>query len=1138
MVKIETLQDNAVLQEEAAIYSAAEAGPQSLGLQELLGPEYNYLEPGKWDREETRVKMGTDENMVVNPYKIEQLSPEEREKVDYWNLKEGSLTLIQVQTMIQILDDNSEAFAKDEYDLGRFPLWEHHLDTGDSKPVKVRCRPMSEVMKNNLRPIIDNLLKTDQIRPSRSPWASGIVMVPKKNNTWRMCVDYRGVNKVAACSQFPLPRINDIFASLRGARYFTAIDLAKGFHQLKLDEATMIKLAFITPIGLFQPTTVPMGLHTSPAWFQEDMDYIFGDQRHRVLVYIDDIIVFTRTFEEHQEALIMVFSRLIEYNMKASRTKCEFARTELTYLGHVVNSLGISTDPKKIEAVKNMPEPTCILELESFLGKAGYYQRFIDDYANIVVPLNALKKKNAQFRFTDVEREAFNKIKAALISAPLLSYPDFDRPFCISTDASGYGLGAVLFQQYGEDGSEEKPVAYASRTLKPAELRYSATEREALGVWWACDHFIDYIDLTPVTVYTDHKALVALSYKDLNNRRLRLIAHKLSEFRVTIKYRPGRYNTNADTLSRYPIAPLKGHKSRLTQTNESSTNNFDPEANLEFSSTGRVQLEPKVPKPKSNKKTLEKTMAIHALQLRKLESTRAVDKIMKNIVFFQNKIPLFRALRYYVENGKWPEDQHLPGHISGILDEFYIDPNNGALCKIAPSNKAELLCTPSELRATVLHDAHNVPVAAHMGIAKTLARVKEGHWWPGMLPDITWYINNCDMCTAHKTTARIHREKMGNRPPPTRPWERVHIDIWTPGGPASEDMICVLGVIDAFSKYLILLPMADHRTETIAETLTTGVFLKYGTPEELVSDNEPSFRSELQAEFLKTFGITRKLITPNRPPANGQIERVFRTIRPMLAIVTSRAPRRWARNLRPVEYAMNTAYIPSLRSSAFYLMFGRHPLPGPDRWSVLVFNDNRERIARWKRALVFARQALKDEQDRVKEYFDRTKANPQPTYQEGDHVLAKTLRIPNGAIPKLYPKYIGPYLVTKMEGPVATVFPVNVTLPASRILQRPFKMHIDRLRPCKDIHFNVFTWRELISPFIDPALIDPHLEAEAETDEEGDENTLSKNNEPIVAARLDDIPELEEPEGDDNNITENHTKFTAGQLEVESPEDQ
>ena len=311
-----------------------------------------------------------------------------------------------------------------------------------------------------------------------------------------------------------------------------------------------------------------MGLATAPGAFQETMSAVLsGLNWIHAMVYVDDILIFTPIFDQHLEVLDDVFQRLIRADLKVKLNKCEFSRTELKYLGHILDSAGIRPDPAKISAVEAFPPPTTLKEVETFLGKAGYYCRFIKDFSKVAHPLFHLKKKTVPFSFGEAELNSFLALKKALCEAPVLRHPDFERPFILQTDASGYGLGAVLTQEF-DDGTEfagEHPIAYASRTLKDAETRYSTIEKEALGIFWGIKYFEQYLACARFKVVTDHKPLIGMMKKPHMNTRIENYALRLQHFNFDIEYREGSANGNADTLSRYPVIPLRTQKRKKTQ---------------------------------------------------------------------------------------------------------------------------------------------------------------------------------------------------------------------------------------------------------------------------------------------------------------------------------------------------------------------------------------------------------------------------------------------------------------------------------------------------------------------------------------------------------------------------------------------
>ena len=373
------------------------------------------------------------------------------------------------------------------------------------------------------------MLDVRAIRRFNSPWASPVVLVCKKDGSLRFCIDLRKLNARTIKDAYSLPRIEDALDSLNGACIFTSLDLKSGYWQVELDEASIPLTAFtVEPLGFYECIRMPFGLTNAPATFQRLMESCLGDLHLEwCIIYLDDIIIFSKNPDDHLTWLRGVFERLAKVGLKLKPSKCEFFRSSLKYLGHIVSKNGIATDPRKIKAIQDWPRPKTVTEVRSFTGFTNYYRRFIKGYAKIARPLHELtsgengKKKHSKVQWTDRCQESFDSLKQICSESPVLAYADYSKPFVLHTDASTMGLGAVLYQKQ-EDG-KERVIAYASRTLNKAERNYDAHKLEFLALKWAVtDRFHEYLYGATFEVFTDNNPLTYI----LSTAKLDAMGHR------------------------------------------------------------------------------------------------------------------------------------------------------------------------------------------------------------------------------------------------------------------------------------------------------------------------------------------------------------------------------------------------------------------------------------------------------------------------------------------------------------------------------------------------------------------------------------------------------------------------------------
>ena len=464
---------------------------------------------------------------------------------------EADLSAEQEQQFFLLLLSYADVFATTKTDFGRTTRLKHAIHTGDNPPVKQRARRLPPHQKEEVHRLLQDMLAKDVIQTSSSPWASPIVLAKKKDGTSRFCIDYRKLNSITRKDAYPLPRMDDTLDLMSGSKWFSTLDMISGYWQVELEPQDREKTAFCTTEGLFQFNVMPFGLCNAPATFQRLMDLVLsGLLGPTCLVYIDDIVIFGRDFLDHLKGLQSVLQRIREAGMKVKPSKCTLLRKQVTFLGHVVSEKGIATDPQKTAKVANWPVPTSTREVQQFLGLANYYRRFIKGFAQIAKPLHKLTEHAIVFKWSNDCQEAFEELRRRLITAPVLAYPNYSKPFILDTDASNIGIGAVL-SQLGEDGLEHV-IGYTSRLLTKPERRYCVTRKELLAVVVFTQQFRPYLLGEKFLLRTDHHSLKWLqNFKEPEGQLARWL-EKLQQFQFEIVHRPGIKHGNADALSRIP----------------------------------------------------------------------------------------------------------------------------------------------------------------------------------------------------------------------------------------------------------------------------------------------------------------------------------------------------------------------------------------------------------------------------------------------------------------------------------------------------------------------------------------------------------------------------------------------------------
>jgi predicted aspartyl protease/transposase InsO family protein len=918
-----------------------------------------------------------------------------------------------------------DAFSTGSTDLGRTDLVVHSIDTNGAQPFRQPLRRHPIAYRAAIDEQLTELLEQGVIEPCQSPYASNLVLVRKKDGSIRCCVDFRQLNLQTRRDAYPLPRADACLEAMSGASWFSTFDMRSGYHQVCVDERDLDKTAFVCHRGLFRYRMMPFGLNNAGATFQRLMDLVLSGLTLEIcLVYLDDIIVYSSTLEQHLERLRIVLDRVSRCGMKLKTSKCALMQKSVHFLGHVISGDGVATDPEKVRLVEQWPVPANLGELRSFLGLTGYYRRYVDGYSRIVSPLTELTQKGRQFIWSETCQRAFETLKQKLSSPPVLAMPNDQDTFVLDTDASDRSIGAVLTQL--QDG-HERVIAYAGRCLNRAESNYCITRKELLAVVNFVKHFRHFLIGKPFILRTDHAALTWLNKtRDPIGQNARWL-EQLGEYTFEIQHRPGTRHGNADALSRRPCPP----RSPCTACRPKD------ETAVKCRATKSTPTQSFFDEPAGHPADWS---------VENVKQAQASDPDLSPLLaigFPNGDRPPYSSVEHLSSSSKslWYQWERMYVY-DGLLYRQWESPDGLA-------TRGQLYI-PKSMRNQFLQLVHSGMTGGHLGRSKTEDQVSRRAYWPSWTSDVRFFLKCCENC------ARFHR---GKPPKQTKlkpflsgePFELISIDITGPHPPSRKGNQFILTVVDHFSKWAEAFAIRNHHADTVARQLTTHVFSRFGVPKRLLSDRGPEFESRLFAEVCRLLKIDKLRTTSFKASTNGVVERFHSTLNSCIAKVVDERHRDWDECLPLVLAAYRSSRHESTGYSPNFLLFGRENrapadlvLPDPDASGIHESCINLDQYAsdlrnRTETAYRLVREHLGVAANRRKETYDQRVT--EKSFQPGDRVWFYYPRKRKGLSPKWASYYTGPMEVVRV------VPPCNYVVRRS-YRSKPFVVHGDKLKAC------------------------------------------------------------------------------------------
>ena len=762
-----------------------------------------------------------------------------------------------------LLHDNLFVLGPNE--LGRIKIPPVKLHLEDEKPVRSPSFRHPEKAKEIILNLVDDMKEKDVIEPSSSAWLSPIVLVSKPNSSSkRFCIDFRRINTQLRIDLGVLPKLDELIEAAAGHRYYITVDLKEAYYQVVLDEESRDITTFSDGCNLHRFKRLPYGLSSSSAVFSRALAVVLAPlaRENWIKSYLDDIILWSDDFDTLMERMERVFTRFENMGLKLNLEKCCFAQTSVKFLGNVVSREGVSPCSSSVEAIQKMKPPTDVKGVRRFLGCTGFFRKFVSNYANHALPLTNLTRKGVAFEWSDKCRVAFEHLKDALISAPVLAKARIDKKFFVHVDSSDFATGGALMQE--DETGLLRPVGFFSRKFNSAERRYSATDKEALGVVLICRYFHHYLWGNRFVIKTDHQPLTSVFKQKTKSPRMNRWILEMRDYSFIIEYKKGATHYVADHLSR-PVGRIRVSRCRLAALDQG----------LGVPSLANITMPELRQHQRSERRWQEVIDYLEGGGIPRYGSFRS------NLANFE----LFQGVLYYIR-------VKLDGSLHYCL------------------------VVPASLKKSALEVAH----ANHFGQKKTIMKLEELFYWPKYRTDVVKFVTGCCLCQEYKEGRHLRR-RWQELPTVEKPLDRVSIDL-TDMVNGYQGYRYVLTILCHYSRYVVFYPLRNKTSETVAKQMKK-YFLTIGRPEQLLSDRGLEFQGEFK-ELCETFGVPLHHTLPFHPQGNSVTERMHRTFKTTIAVMSERNPLSWPQYLDDAAYALNTMVHATTGAQPYFAFFSRH----------------------------------------------------------------------------------------------------------------------------------------------------------------------------------------------------------------------